>query len=319
MGNLTTATQRPARTGAPPGRQAPRRTVTPRMRAGGVRAVWGAVLLAFVLFFAIPLLWLLLAPTRTDAGLVSGAPLGFGSLRGVGSAWRHLMGYDNGIVLIWLRNSFVYSASATALTLAVSIPAGYGLALIQFIGRRTLLMITLIVMIMPPTTLVIPVFLEMNTAHLIGTAASVILPLSFFPFGIYLAYIYYSTVIPAELLDAGRIDGCGELRVFRSIALPLARPVVALVAFFAFVASWNNFFLPFVMLPLSSTYNLPLGLNDLLEGTPALNPALGGTDVPIHRPEVALAGLITALPILLVFAFSQRFLVAGMTAGASKG
>ena len=104
-------------------------------------------------------------------------------------------------------------------------------------------------MIMPAAALVLPIFLELNALHLIGNVLSVILPFSFFPFGVYLAYIYYSTAIPRDLLDAARIDGCGEWLVFRRVALPLAKPVVALVVFFSFVADWNNFFLPFVVLP----------------------------------------------------------------------
>ena len=88
--------------------------------------------------------------------------------------------------------------------------------------------------------------------HLIDTAWAVILPFSFFPFGVYLCYIFFSSTIPKDLLAAARVDGCSEWSVFRYIALPLARPVVALVAFFAFVADWNNYYLPFVMLSGSS-------------------------------------------------------------------
>ena len=99
-------------------------------------------------------------------------------------------------------------------------------------------------MIMPAAALVLPIFLELNALHLIGNVLSVILPFSFFPFGVYLAYIYFSTAIPRELLDAARVDGCGEWATFRYIALPLATPIVALVLFFSFVADWNNFFLP---------------------------------------------------------------------------
>ena len=111
-----------------------------------------------------------------------------------------------------------------------------------------MLTLTLIVMIMPAAALVLPIFLELDALHLIGSMLSVILPFAFFPFGVYLAYIYYSTAIPPDLLDAARIDGCGEWATFRRIALPLAKPVVALVFFFSFVADWNNFFLPYAVL-----------------------------------------------------------------------
>ena len=105
-------------------------------------------------------------------------------------------------------------------------------------------------MLMPAAALVLPIFLEMNARtsdrH---TPLSVILPFSFFPFGVYLAYIYFSTALPPTLLEAARVDGCGELQTFLRIALPLAKPILALVFFFSFVANWNNFFLPYVVLP----------------------------------------------------------------------
>ena len=138
--------------------------------------------------------------------------------------------------------------SATAITLVAGVPAGYGLAIGRFPGRKLILSLTLVVMIVPGAALVLPIFLELNAMHLIGSVLSVILPFSFFPFGVYLAYIYYATALPPGLLDAARVDGAGELQTFLRVALPLAKPVVALVFFFSFVADWNNFFLPYVVL-----------------------------------------------------------------------
>ncbi len=106
-----------------------------------------------------------------------------------------------------------------------SIPAGYALALTEFRGRQALLAMTLVVMLIPNTALVLPIFLELSAVHLIGNPLSVILPFSFFPFGVYLTYIYFSTSIPRDLLDAARIDGCSEFQVFTTVAMPLAAPV----------------------------------------------------------------------------------------------
>ena len=136
-------------------------------------------------------------------------------------------------------------------------------------------MLTLLVMIMPAAALVLPIFLELNAMHLLGGALSVILPFSFFPFGVYIAYIYYATSVPGELLDAARVDGCGEWKTFFHIALPLAKPIVALVFFFSFVADWNNFFLPFAVLGDSSKYPIQVGLSNLLSSTPLLQPRGG--------------------------------------------
>jgi multiple sugar transport system permease protein len=158
--------------------------------------------------------------------------------------------------------------SATAIVLVTAIPAGYGLALGSFPGRKLTLTLTLVVMIMPAAALVLLIFLELNSFHLIGNALSVILPFSFSPFGVYLAYIYYSISIPRELLDAARLDGRGEWSAFRHVAVPLAMPAVALVLFFSFVSDWNNFFLPYAVLADSSQYPIQVGLSTFLSSTP---------------------------------------------------
>jgi multiple sugar transport system permease protein len=282
------------------------------------RVVWLIVIAGFFVFFALPVLWLLLAPTKTDAQLVTGGALAFGSWHDLRLAWDHVAAFDSGIIFTWLGNSAVYSFSALAITLVTAIPAGYGLALTEFIGRKTLLTITLIVMLMPSAALVLPLFLEMNAVHEVGSVWSVILPFSLFPFGVYLAYIYFSSSIPKDLLAAARLDGCSEAGVFWHVALPLARPVVALVGFFSFVGNWNNFFLPLVMLPSDQAAPIQVGLNNLLASTPAFNPVAGGADLNFNRPELALTTLLAIAPILLVFLFSQRALVSGMLAGATK-
>lgn len=281
-------------------------------------AVTALLLLVLLVFFVLPVIWLLLAPTKTAADLVNEGPLTFGSLHNFARAWQNLTSFEGGIVFVWLKNSAIYSVGSLVLTLATSVPAGYALALTKFRGRRLLLSITLLVMIMPSAALVLPLFLELNRFGLIGTAWSIILPFSFFPFGVYLVYIYFATSLPAEMLEAARIDGAGEWRTFTSIALPLAKPVVALVAFFSFVGNWNNFFLPYLVLPNSNQFPIQVGLNQLLSSTPSFNP-VAGAGLNITSPELALSIIIAILPVLVVFLFSQRALVSGMLAGATKG
>jgi multiple sugar transport system permease protein len=278
------------------------------------------ILAAFAVFFVVPVLWLLLAPTKADHALVTSSPLSFGSWHQVSLAWKHLDAFSDHIFRTWIRNSLVYAFSATAIVLATAIPAGYGLAFGTFPGRKVVLTLTLVVMIMPAAALVLPIFLELNALHLIGNALSVILPFAFFPFGVYLAYIYYVTAVPRELLDAARADGCGEWLTFRRVGLPLAKPVVALVFFFSFVADWNNFFLPYAVIADSSQYPIQVGLSDLLSSTPSFNPAQGGggQQVNIFRPELALATLLAVIPVAIVFLLSQRALVRGLVGGAVK-
>jgi multiple sugar transport system permease protein len=273
-----------------------------RRSAGSLAA--SAVLFAFGVFFVVPLAWLVLAPTKTDDDLLTRSPLAVGDLHNVVAAWRNLNAFGDHIYRRWMENSLLYSLSATAIALAVALPAGYGLAVGRFRGRRLMLSLTLIAMLIPASSLVLPIYLELNAMRLIGNAFSIILPFAFFPFGVFLAYMYYATALPPGLLDAARIDGCNELQAFVRVALPLAKPVAALIFFFSFVADWNNFFLPYAILPDQTQFPVQVGLTDIFRSS---------------RPTVALATLIAALPVAIVFIVSQRALVRGATMGATHG
>ncbi|MFC5661719.1 carbohydrate ABC transporter permease [Kitasatospora misakiensis] len=286
------------------------------IRRTSSRLLVGAVLAVFAVFFVLPVVWLVLAATKTDQQLVHGHPLSFGSFQALKANWDALTAFQDGAILQWLGNSAVYSVISLVITLCVSVPAGYALAMTEFRGRRLLLVSTLIVMLMPSATLVVPLFLEINAARLIGTMWSIILPYAFYPFGVYLTYIYFSTAVPKDLLAAARMDGCSEVGVFRHVALPLATPVIALVGFFSFVANWTNYFLPYVMLPESDQMPIQVGVGNLLSSVPQFNPTAGS--LAIERPQLALATLVAITPVLVVFLFAQRFLVSGMLAGATK-
>jgi multiple sugar transport system permease protein len=291
-----------------------RRALTPGQWIG--RALVTIVLLVFAAFFILPIIWLLLAPTKTNTQLLLDGPFSFGSFDQLAANWNELFAFGSGVFATWIGNSAYYSFAALAITLVVSIPAGYALALIEFKGRRLLLVTTLIVMLIPNTALVLPIFLELSAARLIGNPLAVILPFSFFPFGVYLTYIYFSTAVSRDLLNAARIDGAGELRVFAQVAMPLATPVIALVGFFSFVANWNNYFLPFLVVG-GEKIPVQVGLANLLANVPAFNPTTASSIV-IQLPTLALATLLSVAPILLIFLFAQRFLVEGMTAGGTK-
>ncbi|MGR0220099.1 carbohydrate ABC transporter permease [Agromyces sp. ZXT2-6] len=291
-----------------------RRAFTPGQWVG--RALVAVLLITFAAFFILPIIWLLLAPTKTNSELLLDGPFSVGTLEQLAVNWNELFAFGSGVFATWLGNSAFYSFTALAITLLVSVPAGYALALIEFKGRRLLLMTTLIVMLIPNTALVLPIFLELSAARLIGSPLAVILPFSFFPFGVYLTYIYFSTAVSRDLLNAARIDGAGELRVFTQVAMPLATPVIALVGFFSFVANWNNYFLPFLVVG-GDKIPVQVGLANLLSNVPAFNPTTASSIV-IQLPTLALATLLSVAPILLIFLFAQRFLVEGMTAGGTK-
>ena len=288
-------------------------------RSRASSAVGTVVLLVSAAAFVIPVIWLLLAPTHSRAGLTAGSSLSFGSVHDLRQAWVNLMSYQDGQVLRWLLNSVGYSAGAVLLALIMAAPAGYALAMYDFPGRRAVLNATLLTMIIPQAALILPLYLEMVQFGLIGTVWSVILPSAFFPFGVYLSYLYYNDSVPRSLLEAARTDGASELRIFWSLGLPLGRPALGLIGFFCFVQAWNQYFLPFVMFSSDNLYNLQLGLQTLISSTGAVNPSYGATTLPIYQPEAALAAILTVAPTLVVFVVAQRYLRAGQVVGAVKG
>jgi multiple sugar transport system permease protein len=275
------------------------------------------ILLIFGIFFGLPLLWLLLAPTKTDLQLSQGFPLSIGSLGKIGQDWQSLLSFDDGVIVQWSINSVAYTLSALIISLVITVPAGYALATAQPHARKLILWLTLITMLLPLSAMVLPLFLEINMVHLVNTPWSVILPTAFFPFGVYLAFVYYAISLPQELLAAARMDGANEWQVFWHVGIPLSRPLLGLLAFLSFTANWNNYFLPFVMLQDTTVYNLAVGLQSLIVGAPALHPAMISA-LPIHRAELALAGVIMALPVAIVFLFSQRYVISGALTGSLK-
>ena len=275
-------------------------------------------LIFFALISLIPMAWLLLAPSKTDEQVVNNASLSFGSFKGYFTAWNNLTFFDDGVMLQWVINSIWYTAAIVIIATVTASMAGFVLSASRIKFKRAFLISTLITMLVPPMALVVPVFILMDKISLMDKPLAVILVSSLYPFGVFLSYIYYSTTIPKELYESARLDGCNDFRLFSKIALPLSWPLISLLAFFAFIGNWANYFLPYILLPSSENYTLPIGLGFLFYSTPAINPGVGATSVPIYKPEIALAGVLIALPIMIVFLISQKRLVRGMLAGSIK-
>lgn len=288
------------------------------------RLPWGvgdvarvAVLALFAIAFAYPIVGLILAPTRGIANMNLGG-IAFGSLANVGYAWRQIMGFDNGQFIQWFANTTIMVGGGAIGAIILAIPSGYAMARLRFTGRRLLLFVTLLTMVMPNTVLIIPLFLEVSAAHLLDSFWPVSVIFAFYPFGVYLSYIHFRTALPAELVEAGRMDGLHEIGIFLRIALPLSQQAVALVGFFSFVAGWTNFFLPYVLLPETVRSTLAVGLLDLISASQLVNPEEGLT-IKLYMPELALAATVSMMPVLLVFIAAQRYLQRGAMVGAVKG
>ncbi|TQK17698.1 multiple sugar transport system permease protein [Microbacterium sp. SLBN-154] len=280
----------------------------------GVRSL----LFAFATIAIIPMLWLLITPSKTEEQLVSLPPLAFGNVTNYSVAWSNLVSFQDGAILRWAWNSLWYTGAIVLIGTASAVLAGYALASTRIPLRRTIVTTTLIAMLVPGVALILPLFLQTVEMGIYNSPWAFILIASLNPFGVFLSYIYFSTAVPVELYEAARIDGASEIAVAFRIAMPLARGHAGIVAFFVFIDAWATFFLPYVLLGSSSNFTLPVGLGVLFSTTPALNPGSGPSGLPIGRPEVALAGALVALPILVVFLVSSRLLTRGAFAGSVK-
>jgi multiple sugar transport system permease protein len=316
-----------ALTVAPPtGGTRVRRRSRDRWTAGRIARV--AFMLIVAGTFAFPLLGFVIMALRSDdsANGRTGGFLGLGGVspQSIAHSWGQITAFggsdSHGIFLTWLGNSLFVSVTGAVLALVAAVPAGYALARLRFRLKRAILIATLLAMVMPNTVLVIPLFLEVNAINAVGQLWPVAVIMGFFPFGVYLSYIHYRTVMPA-LVEAARVDGLGEVSTFLRIGLPIAKQAVALVAFFAFVANWTNFFLPLALLTTNyEAQTVSTGIQNLISSSPLFNPTTAaGLNVKLWMPELAMATVISTLPLLIVFIAAQRFLLRGQTVGAVKG
>ena len=202
-------------------------------------------------------------------------------------------------------NSLFIALVVTMLSLIVNSMAGYALAKLRFGGRDLLFRLMLGGLIIPAQVAMIPLFLLMKQLGLINSYWAVILPASASIFGIFLIR-QYAFSIPDALLDAARIDGASEWQIYRTVVLPLLRPILVTLGVFTFMVSWNDFMWPLVALVDGDLRTLPVALA-ILSGE------------HVQDTELMMAGsVLTLLPVLLSFVFVQRYYVEGITAGSLK-
>ncbi|BDZ49615.1 sugar ABC transporter permease [Frondihabitans sucicola] len=221
-----------------------------------------------------------------------------------------LFSYGDGQFGLWALNSVLYAGLGGFLSTLVSAMAGYALAKYEFRGRSLIFYSILGGVLIPGITLAIPQYLLLSEVGLAGSYLSVLLPIIISPFGIYLSRVYAASAIPTDTVEAARIDGASEFRIFRSIALPLMVPGMVTVFMLQFVGIWNNFLLPFVMLSDQSNYPLTVGLYTLLSkgsGTPALY-------------SLAITGAaVSIIPLIVLMLVLQRFWRLDLLSGGLKG
>jgi len=234
--------------------------------------------------------------------------------------WLMVTTFDTGQIFTWLENSALYSGAGVLIAVTLGIPAGYGLATIEFIGRRTLLIGTMIAMLIPSNALALPLFLGVNAFHMLGSPLAVILPYGLFPFGVYIAYLFFDTPRIHGLLAAARVDGCTEWQVFRRVVLPLSTPIVGLIVALDFIASWTNYFLPWVMYAefnITGRFPLALGIAQQLMPGSTSGDFYQNIQLQLALPPSAeaLLLLLSAAPVILVLLIAQRWIVSGRLQG----
>lgn len=268
------------------------------------------ILLVGALYCLLPVAWVLIASTKSPTELFSTFTFSPSFHGGFTSNLRDLADYNNGQYWHWALNSLIYAGGGALLSVAVSASAGYALAKFRFPGRSTIFSVLLAGVLVPQITLAIPQFIMLSKVGLAGSYWSVLLPTVISPYGIYLSRIYAAAAVPDDMLEAGRIDGANELRLFTRIALPPMIPGLVTVLLLQFIANWNNFLLPFIMVSQDNRFPLTVGLYSLLNK---------GAGQPALYSLVIIGALLSIIPLILLFLFLQRFWRLDLISGGVKG
>ncbi|MEU1124882.1 carbohydrate ABC transporter permease [Streptomyces sp. NPDC005899] len=282
---------------------------TPTLTAGRRRfpLVPTAALLLGAVYCLLPVLWVLVASTKSGSELFSTFTFLPGS--GLTENIADLSAYRDGVYWRWMANSAFYAGVGALLSTAVSAVSGYALAVYRFRGKETVFNILLAGVLMPPVILAVPQYLLLAKADMTDSYLSVLLPAVLSPYGVYLARIYAAAAVPADVIEAGRVDGGGEWRIFRTIALPMMLPGLVTVFLFQFVAVWNNFLLPYIMLGDDEKFPVTLGLYTLLQQ---------GATTPALYTLVITGALLAIIPLIVLFLVIQRFWSLDLLSGAVK-
>ncbi|GAA1686276.1 carbohydrate ABC transporter permease [Microbacterium lacus] len=288
-----------------------RRTIP---RAPG-RVPLNIVLGLLMVYFLVPFWWLIVNSSKSSAGLFGGgSSLWFADDIDYVQNFIDLFTYGGGIYARWLANSALYAIVGGIGATALAVLAGYGLAKYTFAGRRFSFAILLGAVMVPTTALVIPTFVLFAQVGWTNTIWAVIFPTLLNPFGVYLMNVYARDAVPDELLDAARVDGAGEFRTFFTVALPLLRPAIVTVLLLSVVASWNNYFLPLVMLSDNRLFPVTVGIG-LWQSTASTYGAAGGQSL---WSIIVLGSLVSVIPLIIAFLTLQRYWRGGLAIGSLK-
>ncbi|HEU5355357.1 MAG TPA: carbohydrate ABC transporter permease [Actinocrinis sp.] len=265
-----------------------------------------------LIYALLPLFWLLVNASKTQSSLFTTSGLWFGGKFALFDNIGKTFSYDNGVFLRWFGNTLLYVVVGAGGATLLATLGGYALAKFDFPGKRGALALILGAVAVPGLALAVPSFLMFSKLGLTNTPWAIILPSLVNPFGLYLIQTYARDAVPTELLEAARVDGMREYRIFFSIALYLMRPAMITVLLFSVVATWNNYFLPLIMLSKPDWYPLTVGLNQWNSQASTV----GGEAI---YNLVITGSLLTVVPIMIAFLIMQRYWQSGLATGSVKG
>lgn len=281
----------------------PPRSIAPSRLA---RIVTIVALGIVTLYFLAPVAWLIIASTKSNADLANSFGFWFADMN-LEANYASLMSWTQGLFWRWVGNSLFYSLTAGVIGTLVSTMAGYAVAKFVFPGKKIIMAATMAGLLMPIALLTIPLYTVFHGIGLTNTVWAVIIPSSVSPFGVFLGLVYAQTSVPDEVLEAARIDGAGEARIFFTIVLRLLAPAMVTIFLFVFVATWNNFLLPLMMISSQELKPVTLGLYGMM------------SYFAPQKGAVMLGALLGVLPLIILFFSLQRYWRSGLSAGAVKG
>ena len=274
--------------------------------------VLSIMLWMLALYFAIPIIWLVISSTKDNADLFSTFGLWFGNSLHLVQNIKDVFTSQNGLYARWVFNTVLYSVVSALGATTLATMAGYGFAKYRFPFKRAMFSVVLGSIMIPLTALAIPTYLLFSSAGLTDTIWAVIVPSLVSPFGVYLMQVYAADAIPDTLLESGRVDGAGEITIFLRIGLRMLGPGLVTVLLFTLVATWNNYFLPLIMLSTNTLYPLTVGLAQEQAAASA-----GGSAQALFS-TVITGSLIAIVPLIVAFLFLQRYWQSGLATGSVK-
>jgi multiple sugar transport system permease protein len=270
-------------------------------------------MLAALAYFILPLFWLVVASTKSVSDLFHTFGLWFSSGGfELFSNIRAVLSYDDGVYLRWMANTSLYAIVSSVGAALLATAGGYGFAKYDFAGKKALFGVVLGSIMVPSTTLAIPTYLLFSRIGLVDTPLAIILPSLLSPIGLYLMRVYATDAVPESLIQAARVDGASEARIFFTVAFRLLVPGFITVLLFTLVATWNNYFLPLIMLNDPHWFPVTVGLAQWNAQ------ATGGTGAQALFNLVLAGSLISIVPLMIAFVFLQRFWYSGLSVGAIK-